>query len=99
MTRGEMIFVEKDVLKMVSRQGFIEVFWRELAEARKVNVKISHARVFSEMNEKYFNVFGVYRYSSYDVFKQILNSKTDRNGENINPYAKEGPLPGTDKNS
>jgi hypothetical protein len=84
MAKGEVIIVEKDVLKMVSRQGFIEIFWQELTEARKINIKTSHASIFNSMNERYFNVFGFLRYADYQVFKQILTDKKYKNGKNIN---------------
>lgn len=67
------IEVDVQIIRMFTRKGFIEVFWEELQLQRKDNEKASHKEVFDILNQKFFDVFGEYRYSSYDTFKQILN--------------------------
>lgn len=65
--------VDVQVIRMFTRKGFVEVFWEELQLQRKDNERVSHKIVFDDLNQKFFDVFGEYRYSSYDTFKQILN--------------------------
>lgn len=67
------IEVDTQIIRMFTRKGFVEVFWEELQLQRHDNEKISHKAVFDILNQKFFDVFGEYRYSSYDTFKQILN--------------------------
>ena len=65
--------VPVQVLRMIDRNGFIEVFWEELALQRKDNPCISHESVFDELNKRYFDVLGYFRYSSYNSFRQRIN--------------------------
>lgn len=65
--------VDSQIIRMFTRQGFIEVFWEELQAQRKENQKISEKAVFDKLNEKFYNVFNEFRYSSYDSFRQRLN--------------------------
>jgi hypothetical protein len=65
--------VDSQIIRMFTREGFIEVFWEELIEQRKANCKISEKSVFDLLNEKFYQVFREFRYSSYDSFRRRLN--------------------------
>lgn len=65
--------VDGQLIRMFTRQGFIEVFWEELQAQRKVNPKITEKAVFDMLNEKFYKIFNEFRYSSYDSFRQRLN--------------------------
>ncbi len=65
--------VDSQVISMLSREGFIEVFWDELATLQKEDPSVTREAVFNKLNEKYFKAFGCNRYSNYDSFRQRLN--------------------------
>jgi len=65
--------VDNQVIRMFTRQGFIEVFWEELQARRKDNPKITEKAVFDMLNQKFYEIFNEFRYSSYDSFRQRLN--------------------------
>jgi hypothetical protein len=65
--------VDSQVIRMFTRQGFIEVFWEELQDQRKINPRISEKAVFDKLNQKFYEIFNEFRYSSYDSFRQRLN--------------------------
>ncbi len=71
--RVSKVQVDSQVIRMFTRQGFIEVFWEELQSQRKENPKISEKAVFDELNQKFYSIFNEFRYSSYDSFRQRLN--------------------------
>ena len=70
---AKMIVVSSKLIRMVTKAGFIEVFWEELQSKRRENCKVTEKAVFDEMNESFLAVFGEFRYSSYDSFRQRLN--------------------------
>jgi hypothetical protein len=65
--------VSVQVLRMIAKRGFIEVFWEEFTERRKSDSSISRESVFDDLNRKYFEAFGSFRYSSYDAFRRRIN--------------------------
>jgi hypothetical protein len=69
------IEVTSQFLRMIDKFGFIEVFYEELVARRKIDSGISEESVFDDLNKEYFDVLGVFRYSSYDCFKQLKNKK------------------------
>jgi hypothetical protein len=73
MGNDKKVLIDATLLRMISREGCIEVFWEELASRRKVNPKTTHEEAFEHLNEKYYEAFGVYRYSCYDSFRRRLN--------------------------
>lgn len=64
--------VDIEILRMFTSEGFMELFWERLREARRTDAGRSHESVFDEMNEKWYGVMGSFRYSSYDSFRQLL---------------------------
>jgi hypothetical protein len=69
----DKIQMDSQVIRMISKQGFIEVFWEELALQRKTKPDVSREAVFDCLNRKYYEVLGSFRYSSYDSFRQRIN--------------------------
>jgi hypothetical protein len=65
--------IDIQIIRMFTRQGFIEVFWEELQRLRKENPKVSEREVFDIMNGRFYEVFNEFRYSSYDSFRQQKN--------------------------
>jgi hypothetical protein len=70
---AKRVEVDSQIIRMFTRQGFIEVFWEELQTQRKENPKVSEKAVFDSLNDKFYMVFNEFRYSSYDSFRQRLN--------------------------
>lgn len=71
--RVSKIEVDSQVIRMFSRQGFIDVFWEELALRRRDEANVTRKEVFDSLNEKFYKVFGEFRYESYDSFRKRLN--------------------------
>jgi len=67
--------VDSDIIRMLSAEGFVDLFWNTVRDARKSEPNISQEKVFDRLNEKYYNAIGCTRYSSYNSFRQILNKK------------------------
>jgi N-acetylglutamate synthase-like GNAT family acetyltransferase len=65
--------VDSQIIRMFSKQGFIEVFWEEMKERRKSDCNVCAKTVFDDLNQKFYEVFQEFRYSSYDSFRQRLN--------------------------
>jgi hypothetical protein len=72
---SKKIEIDSQVLRMLSREGFVDVFWEELAFRQKEDPSVTREEVFSLLNEKYFKALGTYRYSCYDSFRRRLNDK------------------------
>jgi hypothetical protein len=67
------IEIDSQVLRMLSREGFVEVFWEELFAQQKENPSITREEVFNRLNDKYFRALGALRYTCYDSFRQRLS--------------------------
>ena len=72
--------VDKDIFRMLTRQGFSDLFWQRLQEARKLNPAVTQKEVFDELNAKYYTATGIFRYSSYDSFR-LANNRQDKNNK------------------
>ena len=66
--------IDSDVLRMLSKQGFSDLFWERLQEARKKDQSVTQEIVFNILNEKYFKAIGCTRYNSYDTFRRRRDS-------------------------
>ena len=58
-----------DARNLVSRQGFVNEFWRMLRVERRVNPDISRREVFDFLNGVHFVEFGVDAFPSYNAFR------------------------------
>ena len=65
--------VDSQIIRMFTKQGFIDVFWEELQLRRKTDCNVCAKVVFDDLNQKFYEVFQEFRYSSYDSFRQRLN--------------------------
>jgi hypothetical protein len=65
--------VDAQIVRMFTRKGFIEVFREELCKQRKTDHRVSEKEVFDYLNERFYKIFGAFRYSSYNSFRQRLN--------------------------
>lgn len=49
--------------KMATTKGFYDAYFKALQFER------TNTDAFNKINDEYFDLFGIYRYSSYDVFR------------------------------
>lgn len=64
------IEIDSDVIKMLTKQGFADLFWQRLQEARKKAPETTYESIFNELNSKYNAAIGCLRYTSYDTFRR-----------------------------
>lgn len=57
------------LIKAVTRQGFFELYFKELPKHR------TNFECFNALNEKYFDLVGEYRYSSFQSFINQLRKR------------------------
>jgi hypothetical protein len=60
------------LLRMWSIKGCIEVFDEERISRRKEDPDISDETIFNDLNQSFCKLFGDFRFSSYDSFRQIM---------------------------
>jgi hypothetical protein len=69
------IEVDADIMRMFTREGFVDLFWERLQVARRTDPSITQEAVFDELNAHWSRVMGSLRYSCYDSFRQRLSKK------------------------
>ncbi|WP_322154989.1 hypothetical protein [Paratractidigestivibacter sp.] len=62
--------IDNEVYQMITRKGFIALFWAELAESRRNDPTVTYEQVFQKLNERYLQEFGEPRYRSYEAFRK-----------------------------
>ena len=72
---AQKISIDSDVARMFTRQGFIDLFWERLTEARKDNPMISQEEIFNILNKRWYEVMGCCRFSTFDSFRISRNRK------------------------
>lgn len=69
------IKVDSEIIRMLTKKGFVDLFWEKLREARKVDPATTQEDVFDLLNEKYFKVIGCTRYAGFDSFRKVRDKK------------------------
>jgi hypothetical protein len=67
--------MDSDVIRMLTKQGFADLFWEKLQQAKKENPCITQEMIFNQLNEKYTKVIGCTRYSCFDSFRIVRDKK------------------------
>jgi hypothetical protein len=67
--------LDSDIIRMLTKQGFADLFWERLAEARKADQSVTQEAVFDLLNDKYYRAIGCTRYSCFESFRQVRNKK------------------------
>lgn len=62
-----------DLRRMVSRAGFIEVFWRYLSHGRETRPRLSMGQAFEELDGQYYAEYGTHSWSNFDAFRIYLS--------------------------
>ena len=68
-SKTNIIYLDGDVFRMLTKKGFAELFWERLHEARETNPYVTQESIFDMLNKKYYNVMGCARYSCFDSFR------------------------------
>ncbi len=59
---------------LATRQGFFQYYFKELSEKKGTMHKHrTMVECFNYCNEKYYDLFGEYKYSNYNSFKQQVS--------------------------
>lgn len=61
------------IIRMITREGFCELFEEELIKARKIDPNITYKTIFTSMNHQYLKSTGKLRYSSFRCFTRRKN--------------------------
>lgn len=64
-----------DLKRMVSTDGFVEVFWERLQAARSSGEQLSRVDCYERMEEDFLAEYNCNRFSSYDAFRKVLNQR------------------------
>jgi len=75
VTKQNIVEMDSDVIRMLTKEGFADLFWERLQEERKADPCISQETIFNSLNEKYLKAIGCVRYSCYDSFRQVRDRK------------------------
>lgn len=67
--------MDSDIIRMLTKKGFADLFWERLKKARKEDERVTQEEVFEMLNEKYYRVIGCTRYSSFDSFRNVRDKK------------------------
>lgn len=59
----------EDLIRMVDREGFIEVFWKEYRRQTRESGATRMRDVFDYLNYEYLVHYGRLRYSDYNSFR------------------------------
>ena len=68
----------QQLMRIATRRGFVDEFWKLLAIYRKDDPNISRREVYERLNDLYFQTFGCYLFPSYNAFrhsKEFLHRK------------------------
>jgi hypothetical protein len=68
------IEIDSDIVRMMTKQGFKDLFDETFKEAKKQDQKITQEQIFNLLNEKWTAIIGEPRYSSYDAFRRRKDS-------------------------
>lgn len=63
----------EEIKQMVSRKGFIAVFWSRVQEDRAAGLETPYRQIYEGMESEYEAEYGVRRWRSYDAFRMAKN--------------------------
>jgi hypothetical protein len=67
--------MDSDIIRMLTKKGFVDLFWERFQEAKKIDDKVTQEDIFNELNDNYFKVIGCARYSCFDSFRIVRDKK------------------------
>lgn len=63
------------VVQMLSKKGFVALFWADLKTARKTDPKATHEQVYNLLENEYRKATNQRRYSSFKSFLVVRDRK------------------------
>lgn len=75
MKQKQKELTQKELVTMVTSEGFEAIFWQKLRLLRYGNPLISRKDAFYIINEKYEEHYGKPRYKSYDAFRMAMKRR------------------------
>ena len=60
--------VNQRQVQMLTKSGFVKLFWSDLRIKRKTNPEITHQQVYEELENEYAKVFCQRRYANFRSF-------------------------------
>lgn len=63
----------EEIVRMATRQGFVDVFWARLKAARRSGAVDSRKQIYDLMEEEYEAQYGQTCFPSYEAFKKYRN--------------------------
>ena len=63
---------------MVSRTGFVEMFWERAREDRKAGGDRSYEQIYQEMEDAFAADYGVRCFPTYDAFRKYRDRLSER---------------------
>ena len=72
--------IDERVIRMWTKEGFIELFWEEIAKRSKEDPenKPTYEQVFDELNQLFYDAVGRYRYADYKSFRMRMYENKKR---------------------
>lgn len=75
MKQKQKELTQKELVTMVTSEGFESIFWQKLRLFRYDNPLISRKDVFYVLNEAYEKHYKKPRYKSYDAFRMAMKRR------------------------
>ena len=64
-----------ELIRMVSAEGWMEVFWSRIARDRSTGGKLTYRRCYELMEAEFQDRYGTRRFRSYDAFRKTRDRK------------------------
>lgn len=65
----------KREIQMITKHGFLNLFWDDYKAALKKDPVITHQKVYENLENEYINFTGQRRYANYQSFKTVQYRK------------------------
>lgn len=62
--------ITEKMIRMMSKDGFTEVFWEHLKQQRVTNPKATYIECYEEIEQEYIACFGKRRYTNFQSFRR-----------------------------
>ena len=62
--------INEKLIRMMTKDGFTEVFWETLKQKRVDNPNLSYIDCYEEIESEYISCFGKRRYTNFQSFRR-----------------------------
>ena len=67
--------ISEKVIRIATREGFLEEFWKDLSDRRARGEKVTHQDVYAELNQLYYMAFGSPIFNTFSAFRSYRDRK------------------------